>query len=88
MDNTEKLLRAFIGKLGYEIEQSNAGHANCDCIKRNPRTRQYMLGCQKCQGTGVSHGLFDYKLIEKPKLTIAGRAQEVGATHDFGSSIL
>ena len=67
MNNTDKLLRAFIEASGYEIKRVRTGDEKCDCYKSNPLSRDHLIGCQRCQGTGVSHGIFDYK-VTKTKL--------------------
>jgi hypothetical protein len=66
MNNTEKLLRAFIKASGYEIERLRTGDVRCDCYKSNPSSQSFLSGCHKCQGTGVTHGLYDYKLTKRP----------------------
>ena len=70
MSNTDKLLRAFIEAQGYEIKRVRTGDEKCDCYKSNPLSREYLIGCQRCQGTGVSHGMFDYKVTKEDDLDL------------------
>ena len=65
MNNTDKLLRAFIEASGYEVKRVRTGDEKCDCYKSNPLSRGHLIGCQRCQGTGVSHGIFDYKVTKR-----------------------
>jgi hypothetical protein len=61
----EKKLDALIDALGFDVERVRIGDARCDCYKSNPLSSDHLIGCQRCQGTGVSHGIFDYKLTKR-----------------------
>jgi len=62
----EKKLDALIDALGFDVERVETGIVHCDCHNSNPLARYHMAGCMKCQGTGVLHGVFDYKLTKRP----------------------
>lgn len=66
MNNTDKLLRAFIEASGFEIESKSGSGVLCDCF--NNGLEAPSRGCFKCQGTGTSHYNVDYKVTKvKPK---------------------
>ena len=84
MSNTDKLLRAFIEASGYEIKRVRTGDEKCDCYKSNPLSSGHLIGCQRCQGTGVSHGIFDYKVTKKEEYTALSLLREiVDGEHDY-----
>ena len=84
MNNTDKLLRAFIKTQGYEIKRVRTGDEKCDCYKSNPLSRDHLIGCQRCQGTGVSHGIFDYK-VTKGKLNGKSKLHRVVREYESGN---
>ncbi len=65
MNNTEKLLRAFIEASGYDIEEVAVGFGTCDCFNSNPACRAFSRGCSKCHGTGIAQGEYDYKVTKR-----------------------
>ncbi len=67
MNNTDKLLRAFIEASGYEIKRVAAGHSTCDCFNSNPAHHTFLHGCFKCHGTGIAQVTYDYKVTKRDK---------------------
>jgi len=89
MDNSEKLIRALIDKLGYEVERvfnyDEKGH------ERYKANHLALIGGTMTALTKEDFVTNNYKLIEKPKLTITSRGCEIGRTlptHNFGESKL
>jgi|GEM_PF-2828825 len=82
MNNIEKKIDALIDALGFDVERVRVGEARCDCNSINSPALDLKKGCLKCQGTGVSHGIFDYKLTKrnfsKPTLHKIVRQYEQG----------
>ena len=80
MNDTEKKLDALIDALGFDVNKIQTGEVNCDCYKSNSASREYLTGCQRCQGTGIAYGVFDYKVTKrKPKELTFDKSGDVTA---------
>ena len=59
MDNTHKLLLAFIEASGFDVESSNPRRVSCICSNRTAD------GCSNCGYTGFIGMTRDYKVTKK-----------------------
>jgi len=65
MNDTEKLLRAFIEASGFDVEEVFVCHIACKC-RHNSGVMGGDRDCDICCGTGHADTEFDYKVTKKP----------------------